>query len=122
MVKFYTISSFIVELSFFRDYVNYTEILDLFICSSSMFKTIKSCEVCIEMNLFSDHYPVKIELKNSQNVNANNIKRNELNYTRANWNKFKCILEQVDIKEILKSEDPDRLNDFIITNINKAAK
>ena len=30
------------EPTFFRDYANYTEILDLFICSSSMFKTIKS--------------------------------------------------------------------------------
>ena len=45
-----------------------------------------------------------------------------MDYTIANWNKFKCILEQLDNKEILKSEDPEHINKYIITNINKAVK
>ena len=51
------------EPTFFRDYTNYTEILDLFICSNSLYKTVTNFEVCVNVNLFSDHYPIKIQIK-----------------------------------------------------------
>ena len=40
------------EPTFFRDYVNYTEILDLFICSNSLFNSINDFRVCYDFNLY----------------------------------------------------------------------
>ena len=107
--------------TFFRDNANYTEILDLFICSNSIYKSVVKFEVCINVDLFSDHYPIKIQLKNGnkQEKIINQIKT--LDYSKANWIKFKNQLEQIDINEILKSTDVDEINEFIVTNIIKTA-
>jgi hypothetical protein len=78
-------------------------------------------EVCINVDLFSDHYPIKIQLKNGnkQEKIINQIKT--LDYSKANWIKFENQLEQIDINEILKSTDVDEINEFIVTNIIKTA-
>ena len=60
------------EITFFRDYANYTEALDLFISSVSWY--IEKFEVCTEIDLYSDHYPIKIEF--FKNNNENEIRKN----------------------------------------------
>ena len=41
---------------------NKTMILDLFISSIGSYRNIKNFEVCIEIDLFGDHFPIKIDL------------------------------------------------------------
>ena len=89
------------EPTFFREYINYTEILDLFISSIGSYRNIKNFEVCIEIDLFSDHYPIKIDLlvKNNNNINKNDNSQikitPEFDYSRANWKKIKDKLEKI---------------------------
>ena len=43
---------------------NYKEILDIFICSSSLYTFISECRADYESGLHSDHIPVKIKMNN----------------------------------------------------------
>ena len=111
------------EPTFFRDYTNYTEILDLFICSNSLYKTVTNFEVCVNVNLFSDHYPIKIQIKrdNKKKKMEMNNRTSMLDYSKANWIKFKNYLESIDLNLVLKSYDVNEINDFIVTHVQKAA-
>ena len=45
-----------------------------------------------------------------------------LDNVKASWSKFKRHLEQIEISKILVSNDVNQINEFIITEINKATK
>ena len=49
------------EPTFFRDNANNTEVLDLVLSSLGSYRNIREFKVCIDVDLFSDHYPIKIE-------------------------------------------------------------
>jgi hypothetical protein len=90
------------EPTFFRDYINYTEILDLLISSIVSYRNIKNFEVCIEIDLFSGQYPIKIDLlvkinffhtraqrrKSERQHNQRNSRHNSL--TDSETEKFKA--------------------------------
>ena len=42
-------------------------------------------------------------------------------YSKANWTKFQNLLEQIDVNDMLISNDVDEINEFIINNVNKVA-
>ena len=74
---------------------NKTMILDLFISSIGSYRNIKNFEVCIEIDLFSDHFPIKNQLVVKQNNNINKKDNSQIkitpqfDYSRANWKKLK---------------------------------
>ena len=76
-------------------------------------------EVCDNVDLFSDHLPIKIEFKNFSLKTE--LKSKELDYSRANWTKFKNLLDEVKIDDILINDDVEMINEFLVKNINKAA-
>jgi hypothetical protein len=45
-----------------------------------------------------------------------------LNYSKANWQKFKEYLELTDTKAILNNKNSNEINDFLITALKEAAK
>jgi hypothetical protein len=47
---------------------------------------------------------------------------NNFDFKKANWNKFRMFLDQVNLDVILKNNDVNVVNEFIINNILNAAK
>ena len=77
-------------LTKFKEFLNKNNIIIVLLNSF-----IKTFEVCIDINLFSDHYTIKIEFED-KNVTNNNKEEQlqeknkyEFDYIRANWIKFK---------------------------------
>jgi hypothetical protein len=115
------------EPTFFRDYINYTEILDLLISSIGSYRNIKNFEVCIEIDLFSGHYPIKIDLlvkinNSNKNVNSQIKIMPEFDYSRPNWKKFKDDLEKIQTSNIMKSKNIEEIIKLVVDNIILAAK
>ncbi len=80
--------------------------------------------MCTDID-FSDHYPIKIELKTTQNVTtiikSNEKYISEFDYSRANWKKFKSNLEKVKLENILKNKNIEEINTFVVDTILSAA-
>ncbi len=69
--------------------------------------------MCYDLNLYSDHYPVMINVKINKKYITNELKLKTYDFSRANWSKFTNILEQAELSEAYL------LNDIILcTNIN----
>jgi hypothetical protein len=113
-----------VDPTYYRTYNNYQEILDLFICSNSLFRLIDNFKVLNHKDLGSDHFPIKIEMR-KDNV-PSKIKKDyntpKFDYAKANWGKFKEYLNNKNLTEILNSKNVDEINEFVIQNMIEAAE
>ena len=109
--------------TFYRDKRNYKEILDIFKCSSNIYSLIEDCEVDYDSNLQSDHIPIKLILKDQSVIDSEEISQEKhLNYSKANWTIFRKKLDLIDISNILKSEESNEINNFLINSLVQAAE
>ena len=115
------------EQTYFQTHNYYSELLDLILISSNLYTELKKFNVLNNCDLGSDHFAICCELKNNKNVNnrkSNNSKENNefnLNYAKADWAKFTNELDKIEIEDILKINDVNIINEFIITSILNAA-
>ncbi len=61
------------EFTYYRERSGYKEILDLFICYSSLYSYINECYVDYDLELQSDHIPVKFNFKNLTAVESEEL-------------------------------------------------
>ena len=88
------------EFTYIREKSNYKEILDIFICSSSLYTSISECSVDYESGLHSDHIPVKLKMNNLNELEKiENSIEEHLNYSKANWCSFKEQLDLIDTSD-----------------------
>ena len=74
----------------------YSEILDLFLCSDNLSSKIENFEVLYDDSMGSDHYPILVKLsveKNKQLSISNSEESLKPNFAKADWNKFKRAIE-----------------------------
>jgi exonuclease III len=110
------------EFTYFREKNNYKEILDIFICSSNLYSNIRECVVDYDSELQSDHIPVRLLLNENNNIeNEDKCNEKHLNYSKANWQLFKEQLELIDTSAILKSQNANEINEFLVASMKQAA-
>jgi hypothetical protein len=108
----------------FRKDKIFSDKLDLAICSSALFNKLENLVVFKNDDMTSDHVPIQIEINTDKNE-AETSSEAELsskgfNYNKANWNLFREYLPCSAPSDILN--DVNKLNDFIINNLLKAAE
>lgn len=108
------------EPTFHRVRDNYTEILDLCVCSTGISLLIDSFEVEYKWDMDSDHYPICVSLDLAPNNRARSEKDNRYNLSRANWALFGSLLNCNPDEEILA--DVNKLNLFIVVEMLRAAE
>lgn len=78
-----------------------------------------------DLPIDSDHYPIQLNLKlnkEQNDINTNTSSNDtQFDYGKANWNKFKKYLEQVDCNDILNSNDINVINNFVVEKLKVAA-
>jgi hypothetical protein len=111
--------------TFYKNYNCYKEILDLIVCSNSMFSSIKNFQVQYDHGHSSDHFPVSIDCMNNytkvKEVNEPETVFENFDYGKANWIKFRSFLDSSDYSKILESNDVNQINDFITSTLLEAA-
>ena len=103
--------------TFFKAHNNYYEILDLFLCSSNLSDKVLECKVNSKWDMTSDHFPVTLLLSTSYTT-SNPIQNNKLDYAKADWNKFKNLLESTPVLENISNVDMicDQISEWIINS------
>jgi hypothetical protein len=108
----------------FRKDKNFSDKLDLAICSSALLNKIKNLVVFKNDDMTSDQAPIQIVIntdKNESEINSEaELTSKGFNYNKANWTLFREYLPCSAPSDILN--DVNRLNDFIINNLLKAAE
>jgi hypothetical protein len=104
--------------TYFQANKNYTEILDLFISSSNLADKVDLFTVDYDYDMTSDHYPIRIHLNMSPQINCPQLK-NKYNFKKANWSLFREML--MVRNDELNSDNVDELNLLISNNIINAA-
>lgn len=109
--------------TFFREYNNYKEILDLGIFSSSLFNAFENFLVDYEATVKSDHYPIKIQFKKTHALKLDEDNERPLcyNFGKANWKKLNKFLNELNLGEIKNSTEVKKINEYIIQSITRAA-
>ena len=75
----------------FRPEGEYTEILDLFLCSHDLLEKVERFQVDYDYDMTSDHFPIEVSFSMSYCVN-NPLNKSKFNYNLANWELFKGAL------------------------------
>jgi len=101
----------------------YQEVLDYFICSSSIFQNSSKVKVHYKSEVHSDHHPISVSLIGElQTPYIRSVKQNYI-LKKANWTLFKSELETIvrnsDVENI--SKDFNRLSKFITNSIQNSA-
>jgi hypothetical protein len=111
------------EFTYYRERSGYKEILDLVICSSSLYSCINGCYVDYDLELQSDHIPVKLNFKNLTAVESEELCDDKhINYAKANWKLFKEELDLIDTREIMKNKNANEINNFFVESINRVSE
>ncbi|CAF0972854.1 unnamed protein product [Brachionus calyciflorus] len=104
----------------YKSFTNGTKhILDLIFCSTSLYSKFVNLNV-IDNLLNSYHYPILIEYETSLNLNNDTIIEKKFDFRRPNWIEFSNELPTL-IPEGIK-ENVSKINEFITTNLIKAAE
>jgi len=119
------------DITYFRPHSDYKEILDIILVSKNFHRYCLDFEVKYECSLESDHYPVELKIQPFYKTTVadvtNTLSKPEekkeaiLNYSKANWDKFRSKLDEINIDHIMTSLNVDEINNFIIQNIITAA-
>ena len=102
--------------TFSLNYRDYSSCLDLFIISNNLGSFLNSFTVSDD-DLTSDHFPIQLELS-FKFVNSSKFEGNRPNYGKADWGKFKGILEFSNIN--FESENINEINKLITSTILNA--
>jgi exonuclease III len=119
------------DITYFRPHSDYKEILDIILVSKNFHRYCLDFEVKYECSLESDHYPVELKIQPFYKTTVadvtNTLSKPEekkeaiLNYSKANLDKFRSKLDEINIDHIMTSLNVDEINNFIIQNIITAA-
>ena len=116
------------EHTFHRTYNNYSNLLDLIICSPLTASVLSEYKVLSELDATSDHFPVLacFELERPSHTestkNSNQIDK-RYDYKRADWDKYRSILENTNLNydEFSNTETLEKeINRAIIDAANSA--
>lgn len=100
---------------------NYSELLDLCICSPGMASKVSSFEVLTLMDMGSDHVPISVTFNSViSRQKSTSTEKETYNLQLADWQLFKDELQERPTNDIIT--DIEGLNSFIITGILNAAK
>ena len=103
----------------------YTELLDLIICSYSLYSKVKSSMVFQNKFLVSDHLPLEIEIETrTASLPVLNSAAGKYDFNKANWELFKTELinkAKTHSSAILGANDINVINRFVVKSISEAA-
>ena len=102
---------------------NYSEILDLAICCSSIVNSVTKFKVIKDSYLQSDHFPIKFDVQLSvsisKSVQTNSIEK-RFNFLKANWPNYKLNL--IKLSDPPKNLTIDSLSSYIRNSFLEAAE
>ena len=100
--------------TYFKFKSEYTEILDLFLCSKSLASKMSHFEVLKDFKMDSDHAPILCILElNNDFRKEQSYHETRFNFNLADWKKFKSILDQqIDQFELLDPNYCPDIEDF----------
>jgi hypothetical protein len=100
----------------------FSDILDLALCSSLLYKYITELVVLRDSDMSSDHVPIMIMLKYDNSFSSDDTRHQNTfyNYNKAVWKIFKANLP-TEIPEEIKS-NVELLNNFVINQLQASAK
>lgn len=108
------------EHTFHRTYNNYSNLLDIIICSPLTASVLSEYKVLSQLDATSDHFPVLacFELERPSHTESTRY-----DYKRADWDKYRSILENTNLNydEISNTEMLEKeINRVIIDAANNA--
>ncbi len=107
-----------IEPTYHQSGSQYKEMLDLFICSPLLASTVSSFRILKESLLpIIDHDPIEVVFDLAPQKHSDTTMTEKFDYTRADWMKFKAILQNIQIKET----HIDDLNNILTKEILAAA-
>ena len=109
---------------FSRSNSDYSEILDLILCSSSMYQLASNFEVLEDYTMGSDHAPIACNINLKKCINPNlSSKEPRYNFSKADWSKYKEILNGgvSELESPSVSLDVNSLNDKLCELMRQAA-
>ena len=109
------------EPTYFQFKSDYSEILDLFLCSSSLANKMSHFEVLTDHRMGSDHAPILciLSLNKAFRIDVK-IPEPRFNFRKADWNKYGHVLDQM-IGEIDSGVEITDLNEVFSSLIIKSA-
>ena len=107
--------------TYFRYKSTYSEILDLFLCSTGLANKLRSVEVLNDYLMGSDHAPIMCTLNLNQPYKQESIDKSStrLNFHKADWGSFKEVSDAL-IGQVYLEEISD-LNNLVSKKIIDAA-
>ncbi len=105
------------DITYFRPHSCYKEILDIVLASKNFHRYCLDFEVNYECSLESDHYPVELKIQPFTKTSVTYVSYTQtkpekeaiLNYSKANWDKFKSKLDEINIDHIMTSHNADEM-------------
>ncbi|CAF0903604.1 unnamed protein product, partial [Brachionus calyciflorus] len=110
--------------TYFQINRDYTQVLDLFLCSPNILDKSAEFKVLYEWDMTSDHYPLLLNLDFGFKKNINLSDELKFDYLKSNWALFKSLLNQcnISLKDFNIKSSVEKLNEIITEEILKAAK
>jgi hypothetical protein len=109
--------------TFFIANRDYGELLDLVMTTPSIASKLIEIKTLEDSQLCSDHLPIWCEFEVAIQIKPKeSVEINKLNYSKADWEKYKTLLcQQTNTLDINNTGELDKLNEFINNSIKTSA-